>query len=89
MDLLLAYLIVINAAGLLIMLVDKHRAIKNKWRISEAALMTVAAVGGSLGCLAGMKLFRHKTKHPKFTIGVPLLLAVHVVILVLLLPNLI
>ena len=89
MDLLLAYLIVINAAGLLIMLVDKRRAIKNKWRISEAALMTLAAVGGSFGCLAGMKLFRHKTKHLKFTIGVPVLLAVHVVVLALLLPNLI
>lgn len=69
------YLILINALGLLIMLADKRKAIKKKWRIPEATLMTVAAIGGSIGILAGMQLFRHKTKHPKFTIGVPLILA--------------
>ena len=87
MKLLALYLILINAAGLMIMLVDKQKARKNRWRISEASLMTVAAIGGSLGCLMGMKLFRHKTKHLKFTIGVPLLLAIHIVILILLYPN--
>lgn len=69
------YLILINALGLLIMLADKRKAIKKAWRIPEATLMTVAAIGGSIGILAGMQLFRHKTKHPKFTIGVPLILA--------------
>ena len=87
MELLTVYLILINAAGLIIMLVDKQKAIHNRWRIPEATLMTVAAIGGSFGCLMGMKLFRHKTKHLKFTIGVPLLLVVHVIILIYCFPT--
>ena len=54
---------------------DKHKAKKKLWRIPEATLMTVAALGGSVGSLLGMYTVRHKTKHPKFTIGIPLLLA--------------
>ena len=65
------YLIIINAAGFVLMLVDKYKAQKNLWRIPEKTLMTVAAIGGSLGCLAGMYAFHHKTRHPKFTIGIP------------------
>ncbi len=76
------YLILINATGFLLMLIDKYKARKNLWRISEATLMGIAAVGGSLGVLAGMYTVRHKTKHPKFTIGVPVLLAVQAVIAV-------
>lgn len=76
-----AYLLLINAAGFLFMYADKRRAIKKRWRISEATLMTIAAIGGSLGALAGMLLFRHKTRHPKFYIGVPALLALHIIIL--------
>ena len=57
------------------MLADKLIAKKKKWRIPEATLMTVAAVGGSIGSLAGMYTFRHKTRHPKFTIGIPVILA--------------
>lgn len=68
------YLLLINAFGLLIMLADKRKAIKKAWRIPEATLMTVSVIGGSIGVLAGMQLFRHKTKHPKFTVGVPLIL---------------
>lgn len=79
------YLLLINAAGLLIMLADKRKAIKNAWRIPETTLMTVAAIGGSVGCLAGMKLFRHKTKHPKFTIGIPVILAFQILGAILLL----
>lgn len=89
MKLLTIYLTLINATGFLIMLVDKQKARRNRWRISEATLMTVAAIGGSLGCLLGMKLFRHKTRHLKFTIGVPLLLVIHIVLLIMLFPNLI
>lgn len=69
------YLLLINAFGLLIMLADKRKAIKKAWRIPEATLITVSVIGGSIGVLAGMQLFRHKTKHPKFTVGVPLILA--------------
>lgn len=66
------------------MLVDKIKAKKKAWRISEATLLTVAAIGGSLGSLIGMYTFRHKTLHPKFTIGVPICLALHIVALVIL-----
>lgn len=72
--LLLLYLLIINALGLLLMLADKRKAKKNLWRIPERTLMTVAALGGSLGCLIGMYAFRHKTRHRKFVIGVPVLL---------------
>ena len=79
MKLLLAYLLIINAAGLLLMLTDKWKARKNRRRIPEATLMTVAALGGSTGVLLGMYLFRHKTLHPKFTLGIPLILALQIV----------
>ena len=75
MKLLLYYLLLINAAGLLLMLVDKWKAKKNRWRIRESTLLAVAALGGSVGSLLGMYLFRHKTQHLKFTLGVPLILA--------------
>ena len=73
--LLLFYLVTINALGFLIMLADKEKAKKRLWRIPEATLLTVAALGGSLGCLAGMRLFRHKTRKPKFYLGLPAILA--------------
>ncbi len=72
------YLVLINAAGFLLMLIDKQKARKNRWRIPEATLMTIAALGGSLGCIGGMYTARHKTKHPKFTLGLPILLAVQI-----------
>lgn len=82
MQYFLFYLLIINALGFWIMLADKRRAKRNAWRIPEARLMLTAVLGGSIGVLAGMYLFRHKTKHPKFTLGVPLILAVQVVIAV-------
>lgn len=63
------------------MLADKRRAKKNLWRIPEATLIGAAALGGSIGTLIGMYAVRHKTKHPKFTLGVPLILAVQLVVL--------
>ncbi len=78
--LLLLYLLIINALGLLLMLADKRKAQKNLWRIPERTLMTVAALGGSLGCLIGMYAFRHKTRHRKFVIGVPVLLIVQLLL---------
>lgn len=71
---LILYLIIINAVGLLLMLIDKKKAKKGAWRIPEATLMGVAAIGGSIGTLLGMRLFRHKTKHLKFSLGVPAIL---------------
>lgn len=78
----LAYLLIINAVGFALMLADKHKARNNLWRIPEATLMTAAALGGSVGCLIGMYTVRHKTRHVKFTIGIPLILAVQLFLLV-------
>lgn len=75
----LAYLITVNAVGFLLMLIDKAKARKKKWRIPEKTLMTVAAMGGSVGSLLGMYAVRHKTQHCKFTIGIPLILALQVI----------
>ena len=71
---LILYFFTINALGFLLMLVDKHKARKNRWRIPEATLMGVAALGGSIGSLIGMYTVRHKTKHVKFTIGIPVII---------------
>lgn len=72
----LLYLIIINAAALLLMLVDKLNAKHGFWRIPEAVLMWAAIFGGSAGALSGMYLFRHKTRHIKFAVGLPLILLV-------------
>lgn len=85
MKYLYLYLIIINALGLLLMLVDKQKAKHGAWRIPERTLILVAALGGSLGSWIGMQTFRHKTKHLKFTIGIPILLALHIIGLILLL----
>ena len=71
---LLFYLLTINALGLVIMLADKRCAQKKLWRIPEATLLTVAILGGSVGCLLGMRLFHHKTRKPKFSVGIPVIL---------------
>lgn len=77
------YLLLINAVGFLFMLIDKRKAKKDAWRIPEATLMGIAAIGGSLGSLIGMYQFRHKTKHKKFTIGIPTLLILHTALLLM------
>jgi len=74
------YLIFINIVTFLIYGVDKWKARKSRWRIPEDALLWLAIVGGSVGALLGMYVFRHKTKHKKFQIGVPLILLVQVAV---------
>ena len=74
------YLILINAVGLVLMLLDKRFAVRHTRRIPEKTLFAVAALGGSLGVYLGMWLAHHKTKKPKFTIGIPLILAAQVAI---------
>ncbi len=86
MKLLLVYLFTMNALGFLFMLADKHFARNGLRRIPEATLMTLALLGGSLGCLGGMYLVRHKTLHPKFTLGIPVILAAQIILAVILLP---
>lgn len=85
MEILMIYLAIINAAGLIFMYADKQKARKKQWRIPEKVLLSIAAMGGSLGSLLGMHLFRHKTKHIAFYAGIPVMLAIHVVILILIL----
>ena len=87
-ELLLLYLVIINAAGFALMLIDKLKAKEKLWRIPEATLMTVAALGGSVGSLLGMYTVRHKTKHPKFTVGIPLILAVQLIAAVIIMARL-
>ena len=79
MKILLWYLLIINAFGFVIMLTDKILAKKHARRIPEARLIGTAAIGGSIGVLAGMYICRHKTLHSKFTIGVPLILTAQII----------
>ena len=74
----LIYLLIVNAIAYLLMLIDKQKARKNKWRIPEATLIMSAVLGGSVGGLLGMYTVRHKTKHLKFSIGIPLILSLQV-----------
>lgn len=85
--LVLLYLIIINAAGFLLMLADKLKAKRGAWRIPEATLLGVAAIGGSIGALAGMYTFRHKTRHMKFTLGIPLILIAQISLILFLLKS--
>ena len=81
-NVLLVYLLIINAAGFILMLVDKVKAKKNLWRIPERTLLTVAALGGSFGALLAMRLSRHKTRKDGFSFGIPVLLALQVIFLI-------
>ncbi len=78
MKFFLIYLLIVNAAGFLVMTADKLYARKKMWRIPERTLLGTAAIGGSIGILIAMRTFRHKTKHLKFTLGVPLILVFQV-----------
>lgn len=80
MDIVFYYLLIINALGLLLMHIDKQKAMKNKWRIPERVLLGTAILGGSIGCIAGMQVFRHKTKHLAFWLGLPVILCLQIVI---------
>ena len=75
------YLLLVNVAAFLVMGLDKRRAKRDKWRISEKALFLPAVLGGALGGVLGMRTFRHKTQHWYFRVGVPLLLVLQVVLL--------
>jgi uncharacterized membrane protein YsdA (DUF1294 family) len=72
------YFLAINLFGIFIMLIDKQRAIHKEWRIPEKTLIGISILGGSIGMLIGMSTFRHKTKHKKFTIGVPFILLMQI-----------
>ena len=81
MKLFIAYIVIVNIIGFVLMGVDKKRAIRGAWRISEASLFGAALVGGALGCTLGMRHFRHKTKHWYFKYGMPLIFIAECVLL--------
>lgn len=72
------YLALINLLTFAAYGIDKRKAQKNAWRIKESTLLLLAAAGGSVGALLSMQMFRHKTRHLQFTIGVPLILLVQI-----------
>ena len=82
MIILVGYFVVINIVAFLLMGEDKRRAKENLWRISERTLFIAALLGGSIGGLCGMYLFRHKTKHWYFRIGFPVIVCVQVALAV-------
>lgn len=82
MIIIAGYLLVINVTGFVLMFIDKRRAQNNQWRIKEATLFLTAAIGGSIGSMLGMKVFRHKTKHLSFLIGMPAIFIVQVALAV-------
>ena len=69
------YLALVNLAAFALYGIDKRRAKRDRWRIPEATLLLSALLGGSIGALCGMYLFRHKTRKPRFSVGVPVILA--------------
>ena len=81
---LLGYLLVMTIAGLLIMKIDKVKAKNGDWRIKEATLFLISLLGGSPGTWAGMYIFRHKTKHWYFVVGMPLIFIAHAALLIFL-----
>ena len=87
MEEIICYLLAVNIATFLLYGIDKYKAKKSKWRISEATLLTMAAIGGSIGAWAGMRLWHHKTMHKKFKYGIPLIIIMQIALVVYLLTN--
>ena len=75
------YLIVINLIGFLAMGIDKYKAKRNYWRIPEGTLMMLAVLGGGIGTISGIYVFRHKTKKMKFVIGFPTILIIEIILM--------
>lgn len=80
-EILLAYALLINVISLVYMYIDKQKAIKGQWRISEKTLFFIAIIGGTIGIMLGMKLFRHKTRYFSFKVGIPSILFLQIVLI--------
>lgn len=78
MDKIAVGILLINGIAFFVYGMDKQRAVRGKWRVPEKTLLGLAVLGGSLGALFGMHLFHHKTKKPKFYIGIPVILVLQV-----------
>lgn len=81
---LIAYVFLVNIIAFIMMGIDKRKAIKREWRVPEATLFILAIIGGSLGSILGMYTFHHKTRHLSFTIGMPAILVIQVILIVIL-----
>lgn len=77
------YLLIINLISLLAMYIDKRKAKKGSWRTKESTLFTLVLLGGGIGGIAGMYLFRHKTKKPGFVIGFPAILIIEIICMII------
>ena len=82
------YLLGINAVTFIVYGIDKYKAKKAKWRISEATLLLLAVLGGSIGAWMGMKVWHHKTMHKKFKYGIPAILLIQITLMAYLHMNL-
>ena len=87
MNIILGYLLAVNIATFFLYGIDKYKAKKGRWRISEATLLMMAVIGGSIGAWAGMRLLHHKTMHKKFKYGIPIIIILQVALAVYLLTN--
>ena len=81
MSCLTYYLLAINAVAFIMYGIDKYKAKEAKWRISEATLLLLAVLGGSIGAWMGMKVWHHKTMHKKFKYGIPAILLIQIVLM--------
>lgn len=79
---IIIYILLINLIGFFAMLIDKKKAQKGKWRIPEKTLLIITLLGGGVGTILGMYMFRHKTKKLKFTIGFPVILILEIILVV-------
>lgn len=77
-NIIACYFIIMNIIGFAAMGIDKRRAVKGLWRISEATLFVIALIGGSIGSIVGMKVFHHKTRHWYFVYGMPAILILQI-----------
>lgn len=85
---LVCYLLAINAVTFIVYGIDKYKAKKAKWRISEATLLLLAVLGGSVGAWVGIKVWHHKTMHKKFKYGIPAILLIQIALMAYLHMNL-
>ena len=87
MNIILGYLLAVNITSFLLYGIDKYKAKKGRWRISEATLLLMAVIGGSIGAWVGMRIWHHKTMHKKFKYGIPLIIIFQVALALYLLTN--
>ena len=83
----ICYLLAVNITTFLVYGIDKYKAKKGRWRISEATLLLMAVIGGSIGAWVGMRIWHHKTMHKKFKYGIPVIIIFQVALAVYLLIN--